>query len=335
MAAIVKQMARRYKRRMARLRLLLAFFALGLLVFAGQRLAASVRAGGGTPIVVGAAERAAARAEALALLGRAPTAAEQDALLETRIADELLYREALARGLDREDRGVRRRLVQNLAFLHAPAGTPEPAALSPAEEEALYREALALGMDKTDTVVRRKLVQRVRLEIESEARFPEPGDAELQAWLSAHPERAAAPPRSAFHHVFFDPARRGERAEADARRALAAGAAGAAGDPCLVPAEQALQSEAFVARLLGPAFAAAVQEAPLGAWTGPLRSSLGWHLVRVDAREPGAPRSFEAARSDARDALLAERGTAALERFLAERRARTRVVYAEAEAARR
>jgi parvulin-like peptidyl-prolyl isomerase len=276
---------------MGRLRLLLGFFAIGLALFAGDRLTASVRAGAGA----------------------APLA-----------DDEILYREALARGLDREDRGVRRRLARNLAFLRAPDGDAGGAPLAPDAEQALYREAVALGMDRTDTVVRRKLVQRVKLEIEAEAQRAEPTDAELRAWLDAHPERGAAPPRAAFRHLLFDPARRGRNAERDARRALAALASGsdAAGDACLAPAEQALQSEASVARLLGPAFAGALFEAPLGVWAGPLRSSLGWHLVRVSERAPAGPQRFETARAEARDAVLAERGAAALERFLAERRAR-------------
>jgi parvulin-like peptidyl-prolyl isomerase len=277
---------------MGRLRLLLGFFAIGLALFAGDRLTASLRAGA-----------------AAVPLGD----------------DEILYREALARGLDREDRGVRRRLARNLAFLRAAESEASGAPLAPGAEQALYREALALGMDRTDTVVRRKLVQRVKLEIEAEAQRAEPTEAELRGWLEAHPERGASPPRAAFRHLFFDPARRGPDAERDARRALAAlasGASDAAGDACLVPADQPLQSEAFVARLLGPAFAEAVFDAPPGAWTGPLRSSLGWHLVRVSERTPAGPQRLAAARAEARDALLAERAAAAVERFLAERRAR-------------
>ena len=308
----------------ARARLLLRFFALGALLLAGSRWLAP--GGGPEEIVIGPAERAAARAEGLSLLGRPPARAELDALLEARVRDELLYREALARGLDREDAGVRRRLVRNLAFLRGdalPAGGEGPALA----EAALHREALALGMDRSDTVVRRILVQRVRLEIEAPARAAEPTEAELRAWLASHPERSRGPRRAAFRHVFFDPARR-DLAEAEARAAVAALGAGgeaAGGDPCLAAPEQPLQSEALVARLLGQAFAAALFAAPAGVWSGPLRSSLGWHAVRVEAREAGAPLPFEALRGAARDALLAERGAAALERFLAERRGRYRV----------
>jgi hypothetical protein len=273
---------------MGRLRLLLGFFAIGLALFAGDRLIGSARA-----------DR------------EAPPPGDE----------EILYREALARGLDRQDRGVRRRLARNLAFLRA-SGGEAGAPLAGEAEDALYREALALGMDRSDIVVRRKLVQRAKLEIESEARGAEPTQAELRAWLAAHPERGAAPARAAFRQLFFDPARRGARAERDARAALAALARGesAAGDPCFVPADQPLQSARFVERLLGAGFAGALSEGPVGVWRGPLRSSLGWHLVRVTAREPAGPQRLAAARAEARDAILAARGAAALERFLAERR---------------
>jgi peptidyl-prolyl cis-trans isomerase C len=112
--------------------------------------------------------------------------------------------------------------------------------------------------------------------------------------------------------------------------ALAAGGPAAGGDPCLAAGEQPLQSEALVERMLGADFAAALFAAPAGAWSGPLRSSLGWHAVRVEAREEGAELPFEARRGAARDALLAERAAAALERFLGERRPRYTVRVAAA-----
>ena len=132
-----------------------------------------------------------------------------------------------------------------------------------------------------------------------------------------------------FRHLFFDPARRGARAEADAR-AVVEGAQlrepPAAADPCLVGAEQALQAEPAIARLLGPELAAALFTAPVGEWSGPLRSSLGWHAVRVDERAAGEAAPFEAVRLAVRDAVIEERSAAALASFLAERRARVRVV---------
>jgi hypothetical protein len=304
--------------------ILLRFAAIGALLSVGTCVGLPPEP---APIEIGPAALAELRAEGLALFGRPPEAAELEALIEARVADELLYREALARGLDRTDESVRRRLVRNLAFLRAAPGEPEAPATGE-REAALYREALALGMDETDTVVRRKLVQRARREIEGAARA-EPSEAELRAWLAAHPERALGPPRVRFRHLFYDPARRGpERAEADARavvRDAQVREPPAVADPCLVAAEQPLSAEPSIARLLGPELAAALFAAPVGEWTGPLRSSLGWHAVRVEERAAAEPAPFESVRGAVRDAVIEERSAAALARFLSERRAGVRV----------
>jgi parvulin-like peptidyl-prolyl isomerase len=302
--------------------MLLQLLALGLLLHAGRALLVRGGLGPAEEVALGASTLAVLRAEAAAALGRAPSPDELEALVEEEVAEELLYREALARGLDREDEVVRRRLAADAAFLRGEPGAERTRA------EALYREALALGLDRTDVVVRRRLVQRVRMELEAEARAPEPSEAELRGWYAAHAGRLEAPARVAFRHVFFDAGRRGEAgAEAAARaaRAALAGGAGAAGDPSLVPAEEPLRSERWTERLLGPGFAAALAGAPLGVWWGPVRSSLGWHAVRVDAREPARTPAFEDARAQVRDALLAERGAEAVRRFVAQRRARALV----------
>jgi hypothetical protein len=48
---------------------------------------------------------------------RAPTRGELDALVEDFVREEVLYREALAAGLDRDDNTIRRRLRQKMEFL--------------------------------------------------------------------------------------------------------------------------------------------------------------------------------------------------------------------------
>jgi len=285
-----------------RLRTLLALLALGA-VLHGAR---GVRGGGSPSHAARGSGVEAARAAAGATAGVAAEAAR---------ADQILYREALARGLDREDEVVRRRLAANAAFLRGEPG---------AERERLAelaREARELGMHRTDVVVRRRLVERVKMEIAAEGRGPEPDEAALRAFHAAHPGRWWAPPRAAFRHVFFDPARRGgvagaERAAAAALAALARGES-VPGDPCLAAPAQPLQPETWIARMLGPAFSDAAFGAPLGAWTGPVRSAVGVHALLVEARTPGRTLPFTDVRERVRDALLAERATAAVARFLA------------------
>jgi hypothetical protein len=50
-------------------------------------------------------------------VARSPTASESDRLVADYVREEVLYREALALGLDRDDLVVRRRLVQKMEML--------------------------------------------------------------------------------------------------------------------------------------------------------------------------------------------------------------------------
>ena len=52
-----------------------------------------------------------------AQMGRSPTDSELNSLIEDRVREEVLYREAIELGLDREDTIIRRRLAQKMTFL--------------------------------------------------------------------------------------------------------------------------------------------------------------------------------------------------------------------------
>lgn len=55
------------------------------------------------------------------------------------------------------------------------------------KDEVAAREASALGLDRGDPVIRRRLREKLELLVEDEPAAP-PTDAELRAWLDAHPE---------------------------------------------------------------------------------------------------------------------------------------------------
>ena len=179
-------------------------------------------------------------------------------------------------------------------------------------EEVLYRTALALGLDKDDTIIRRRL--RQKMEFLFEDAVPPPQEADLRAYLEAHPEKFRTQPLISFQQIFVSQTR-GATAEADARQILArliGGAAGAAneGDPLLL-------SEGFnrtpldrIAALFGDSFAQAMAQSAPGGWVGPLRSGYGLHLVLVTAVEPGKLPPFEQVRSAVEREWFAERRAA-------------------------
>jgi hypothetical protein len=76
-------------------------------------------------IVVTAEQVAQARSAASLLQGRSLTDEEVAALVEPTIRDEVLYREALALGLDENDDEVRRRLIEKMSYLTQDLADPE------------------------------------------------------------------------------------------------------------------------------------------------------------------------------------------------------------------
>jgi hypothetical protein len=228
--------------------------------------------------------------------GLQPTPADEAALVDKAIAEELLYREAVVRGLDRHDRSVRNWLVEQMRVLSDDGSD---------DADRLYARARALGLDRTDLVVRRILVQKMRL---LAARLGErrPSDGELEAFYAAHLEDYRAPDRVTFRHVFLSSSVRGAATMSDAEallgrlRAQAPGEAGRGGDAFPVPPRLVAQSASQIDKVFGADFADAVERAALQStmqiWIGPVPSPYGFHLVRVEARERGTPPPFPVVR---------------------------------------
>lgn len=69
------------------------------------------------PIIVDADVVARARIQAERRLGKAPTGAELDAEIERWVDEEVLFREAIARGLERDDPVIHRRIADRMMFV--------------------------------------------------------------------------------------------------------------------------------------------------------------------------------------------------------------------------
>jgi hypothetical protein len=100
--------------------------AIGVALFAVAAFRGQSVTTGREQIVVTAEQVEQARAAAAALQGRDPTAEELRALVEPTVREEVMYREALALGLDENDDEVRRRLVEKMSYLTQDLADPEP-----------------------------------------------------------------------------------------------------------------------------------------------------------------------------------------------------------------
>lgn len=198
------------------------------------------------------------------------------------------------------------------------------------DEELLAREAQRLGLDRGDLIVRRRLAQKMAFSSEDPAAVSEPSEAALRAYYARHKAGYGRPGRATLRHVIFSADRGAAQAQTAARNALARATAGEEprGDPSLLPLTYADVSVIDLARDYGPAFASAVERAPIRAWSGPIESGLGVHLLKVERRSPAETPAFEAVRTQVRDDYLAQQRKIAAEAFLHRLRAKYRVEVA-------
>ena len=174
-------------------------------------------------------------------------------------------------------------------------------------DEALAREARRLKLDEGDTIVTRRLSQKMTFMVSDLAEEKTPDEETLREWYEAHPDRFTEPQKVTFSHVFFSEDVRGSATWADAEQALAALNAGAdwqkTGDPFMLQRTYGELPLREAVRLFGPEFAAALATIPASdAWTGPVRSALGVHLLQVSVNSPARLRPFD----EVHDAVLAD-----------------------------
>jgi PPIC-type PPIASE domain len=170
-------------------------------------------------------------------------------------------------------------------------------------EEIATREAMAMGLDRDDTVIRRRLRQKLEFASDDSVDATPPTDAELQAWLDAHPDQFRSEPEVAFRQVYVSQERGQPAAEAQARRLLetlsAAGPSAnidALGDRIMLPSDIERSSRSQIAREFGDGFADAVSALEPGRWSGPIASGYGAHLVFVRERTESRLPSLEEVR---------------------------------------
>jgi hypothetical protein len=184
-------------------------------------------------------------------------------------------------------------------------------------EEIAVREATAQGLEQGDIVIRRRLRQKFEFLAEDEVAATGPTDAELQAWLDAHPGQFRREPLVGLRQVFISTDRRGASARVDADRVLARLKGGAdpftAGDVTMLPFELEPSRLTDIARQFGETFATTVATLEPGQWTGPVESGFGLHLVYVTGKTAGSSPPLDQVRDEVTRELLAARRTAALD----------------------
>jgi len=206
-------------------------------------------------------------------------------------------------------------------------------------DEVVYREARTMGLDQDDVIVRRRMRQKFEFLVEDMmARTGQPSDQELEAYLRQHADKYREEPSFGFEQIFFSREKRGASAEAEALAMLerlrdkSAIDIEKVGDAFLLPSQFEKTSAGETARLFGEKFINKLTKTQLGTWAGPIESSYGLHLVRVNARIPEVDPPLAKVRESVLRDLLSDRRKQELDIQYEKLRARYTVVVEPPEA---
>lgn len=196
---------------------------------------------------------------------REPTSEEFNRLVENKVQEEILYREALAIGLDKDDTIVRRRMAQKMQFL--------------AEDVAAAREPTTAELKAWYEKNNDKFTMPQRLSFRH---------------LYFSPDRRGDRSRADAEFALAKLAGQPEDAKLAARLA----------DPFMFQDYYRDRAPEYLGKEFGPQFAQAVAKLPPGSWQGPIESGFGWHLVFIDTLIPGRLPAFEEIEQEVKTAWL-------------------------------
>ena len=212
---------------------------------------------------------------------RPPTPQEFQAMVEDKIREDVLYREALAMGLDKDDTIVKRRMAQKMQFL--------------AEDVAAAHEPSSAELKAWFDKNKDKFALPSRISFRHIYFLPD------KRGKNAQEDAARALTRLA-----------GQPVDSKAAESM--------GDRFMFQDYYGDRAPDAIAKEFGPPFAVAVEKLKPGSWQGPVESGYGWHLVFVTTVIPGRIPAFEEIEPDVKTAWLAEQKRRAWEKAYAEMR---------------
>jgi hypothetical protein len=214
---------------------------------------------------------------------RQPTPQEFQAMVEDKIREEVLYREGLAMGLDKDDTIVKRRMAQKMQFLAEDVATAhEP---TTAELKAWFDKN-----NKKFALPSRYSFRHLYFSPNKRGKNAQDDATRALTKIVGQPEDSKLAASLGDQFMFQD--YYGDRAP-----------------------------EA-VAKEFGPRFAVSLEKLKPGSWQGPVESGYGWHLVFVDTVIPGRIPAFEEIEPDVKTAWLGEQKQEAWRKAYAEMRAK-------------
>jgi hypothetical protein len=190
-------------------------------------------------------------------------------------------------------------------------------------EEVFYREALRLGLDSQDTIVRRRLVQKLGFlagEVDEEDLTSE----DVQAFYNERIADYTLPVRYTLSQIFFS---NGDHYDSLMQQLALGSNWMQLGDSSMLPSDLVGKSEREVTSTFGTEFTTQLNKLIEGQWFGPITSTFGHHIVRLNKLEAEEARPLLHIENQVIADLLHQRREQSLDKYYQELLNQHEVVY--------
>jgi peptidyl-prolyl cis-trans isomerase C len=217
---------------------------------------------------------------------RPPTQIELDGLIEQQIREQVMYREALAMGMDQNDAIVRKRLAQKVEFISSDIA----ATIEPTDDD--LADYLKAHPEKFETAA---FLSFEQIYFNRDKRGTQTRDDALRTLTELNEND----PKTEISNT---------------------------GDSFMMGLNHDDITEYGVSRLFGKSFAAELFKLDTGGWQGPIESSYGLHLVRITNKKDTQKAELNSVRNKVHSEWLSEQRRTMNEIFYQNLRQRYEIV---------
>lgn len=239
-------------------------------------------------VIVGDAEFAFLLAQWEKTWQRQPTMEELKGLVQSHIREEILYKEAINEGLDKENAMVKRALITQMNLLGASQGSAE--SVTRADVEAYY------------SLRQEKFLQEDQI-------------AFYQLYFSQTSQDPKAEEKAKIQV---------QQLTVNGVKPVSAKGQGVV---TMLPFETPLSDLGRINNTFGEGFGEKLNTLPIDQWSGPIESSFGWHVIYISSKSPGGPIPLDEIYEEVLRELEYEEKEAATEQFYTDLLQRYEVIY--------
>ncbi len=156
-----------------------------------------------------------------------------------------------------------------------------------------FREAQKLNLEEDDLIIQRRMIQKLEYIQEALALSSEPNEQNLAFWYKENTDTYKIANTYKFEHIFFDTDKHKNAYQIAESVLLELRENTSSNTPSTFAVEPASETILSLQRKWGKAFAQSLATQPVNTWTGPIRSGLGVHLVKVNSVSKGTTPPLE------------------------------------------